>query len=184
MPTDTFVEALQPAQSDPSAELDEALLQQLAKVGQGRYFRARTQRHPWDAINQVLRIPWSPLPRPGPAICRTGSSIPGPWTLAWLLLMCPTAFVGTGPACCACAPNCNGETPMIDRHGPGMAVMELILLRPLWLLALLPWLWQGWRRRKQAPLALAPAMGRPTCCRDATAPVPGSGWPVCPSYWL
>ncbi|WP_409010947.1 VWA domain-containing protein [Aeromonas salmonicida] len=35
--------------------------------------------------------------------------------------------------------------------------MELILLRPLWLLALLPWLWQGWRRRKQAPL-LAPAM--------------------------
>ena len=38
-----------------------------------------------------------------------------------------------------------------------MAVMELILLRPLWLLALLPWLWQGWRRRKQAPL-LAPAM--------------------------
>lgn len=38
-----------------------------------------------------------------------------------------------------------------------MAVMELILLRPLWLLALLPWLWQGWRRRRQPPL-LAPAM--------------------------
>ena len=36
--------------------------------------------------------------------------------------------------------------------------MELILLRPLWLLALLPWLWQGWRRRRQRPL-LAPAMG-------------------------
>ena len=35
--------------------------------------------------------------------------------------------------------------------------MELILLRPLWLLALLPWLWQGWRRRRQRPL-LAPAM--------------------------
>ncbi|MEE9694813.1 tetratricopeptide repeat protein [Aeromonas hydrophila] len=35
--------------------------------------------------------------------------------------------------------------------------MELTLLRPLWLLALLPWLWQGWRRRHQAPL-LAPAM--------------------------
>lgn len=35
--------------------------------------------------------------------------------------------------------------------------MELILLRPLWLLALLPWLWQGWRRRRQAAL-LAPAM--------------------------
>lgn len=34
--------------------------------------------------------------------------------------------------------------------------MELILLRPLWLLALLPWLWQGCRRR-QRPL-LAPAM--------------------------
>ena len=35
--------------------------------------------------------------------------------------------------------------------------MELMLLRPLWLLALLPWLWQGWRRRRQRPL-LAPAM--------------------------
>ncbi|WP_434662406.1 vWA domain-containing protein [Aeromonas sp. NJAU223] len=35
--------------------------------------------------------------------------------------------------------------------------MELILLRPLWLLALLPWLWQGWRRNHQAAL-LAPAM--------------------------
>ncbi|BDC82317.1 hypothetical protein NUITMVA1_22600 [Aeromonas hydrophila] len=36
-------------------------------------------------------------------------------------------------------------------------MMELTLLRPLWLLALLPWLWQGWRHRRQAPL-LAPAM--------------------------
>ncbi len=36
-------------------------------------------------------------------------------------------------------------------------MMELTLLRPLWLLALLPWLWQGWRRRRQVPL-LAPAM--------------------------
>ncbi len=36
-------------------------------------------------------------------------------------------------------------------------MMELTLLRPLWLLALLPWLWQGWRRRRQTPL-LAPAM--------------------------
>ncbi|MEG0007923.1 MAG: tetratricopeptide repeat protein [Aeromonas sp.] len=35
--------------------------------------------------------------------------------------------------------------------------MELMLLRPLWLLALLPWLWQGWRRRRQ-PALLAPAM--------------------------
>ena len=35
--------------------------------------------------------------------------------------------------------------------------MELMLLRPFWLLALLPWLWQGWRRRRQRPL-LAPAM--------------------------
>jgi len=35
--------------------------------------------------------------------------------------------------------------------------MELILLRPLWLIALVPWLWQGWRRRRQPPL-LAPAM--------------------------
>lgn len=36
-------------------------------------------------------------------------------------------------------------------------MIELTLLRPLWLLALLPWLWQGWRRRRQPPL-LAPAM--------------------------
>ncbi|WP_042011398.1 vWA domain-containing protein [Aeromonas fluvialis] len=35
--------------------------------------------------------------------------------------------------------------------------MELILLRPLWLIALIPWLWQGWRRHRQPPL-LAPAM--------------------------
>ncbi len=35
--------------------------------------------------------------------------------------------------------------------------MELILLRPLWLVALIPWLWQGWHRRRQPPL-LAPAM--------------------------
>lgn len=38
-----------------------------------------------------------------------------------------------------------------------MSIMELMLLRPLWLLALLPWLWQGWRRRRQ-PTLLAPAM--------------------------
>ncbi|MGL5197866.1 MAG: hypothetical protein ACRC9G_02645, partial [Aeromonas veronii] len=35
--------------------------------------------------------------------------------------------------------------------------MELILLRPLWLIALIPWLWQGWHRRRRPPL-LAPAM--------------------------
>ncbi|PJG57299.1 hypothetical protein CUC53_18760, partial [Aeromonas cavernicola] len=35
--------------------------------------------------------------------------------------------------------------------------MEVILLRPLWLLALLPWLWQGWRRSRSRPM-LAPAM--------------------------
>ena len=35
--------------------------------------------------------------------------------------------------------------------------MELTLLRPLWLLALIPWLWQGWRRRRD-PGLLSPAM--------------------------
>ncbi|MGS3139283.1 tetratricopeptide repeat protein [Aeromonas sanarellii] len=35
--------------------------------------------------------------------------------------------------------------------------MEFTLLRPLWLLALLPWLWQGWRRRR-SPELLSPAM--------------------------
>lgn len=35
--------------------------------------------------------------------------------------------------------------------------MDLILLRPLWLLALIPWLLLGWRRRRHPPM-LAPAM--------------------------
>ncbi len=57
---------------------------------------------------------------------------------------------------------------------PGMPIMELTLLRPLWLLALLPWLWQGWRRRRQ-PALLAPAM--------QAYLLPGQGRPL-PWLWL
>ena len=49
--------------------------------------------------------------------------------------------------------------------------MELILLRPWWLMALIPWLWQGWRRHRQPPL-LAPAMGAYLLPRDT----PGRPW--------
>ena len=55
--------------------------------------------------------------------------------------------------------------------------MELMLLRPSWLLALLPWLWQGWRRRRQRPL-LAPAMQAYLLPARGRA-IPGSGWPPC-----
>lgn len=51
--------------------------------------------------------------------------------------------------------------------------MELILLRPWWLLALLPWLWYGWRLRRQSPL-LSPLMRRYL--------LPGSK-PVIPWRW-
>ncbi len=72
---DTFAEAMTPAQapaqSDPSAELDEALLQQLAEVGHGHYFRARTQGD-LEAINQALDT-WNPLPPRRPAIVQPGA---------------------------------------------------------------------------------------------------------------
>ncbi|MFM1701950.1 VWA domain-containing protein [Aeromonas salmonicida] len=84
---DTFVDALQPAQSDPSAELDEALLQQLAKVGQGRYFRARTQRD-LDAINQTLDT-LEPAATARTRYLPNRELYPWPLALAWLLLMWP-----------------------------------------------------------------------------------------------
>ena len=70
---DTFAEAMTPAQapaqSDPSAELDEALLQQLAEVGHGRYFRARTQGISRPSIRRWIL--WSPSPPRRPAIVPT-----------------------------------------------------------------------------------------------------------------
>ena len=84
---DTFVDALQPAQSDPSAELDEALLQQLAKVGQGRYFRARTQGD-LDAINQTLDT-LEPAATARTRYLPNRELYSWPLALAWLLLMWP-----------------------------------------------------------------------------------------------
>ncbi|MFA7261202.1 MAG: VWA domain-containing protein [Aeromonas bestiarum] len=88
---DTFAEAmapaLAPAQSDPSAELDEALLQQLAKVGHGRYFRARTQSD-LAAINQTLDT-LEPIATPHTRYRPNVELYPWPLALAWLLLIWP-----------------------------------------------------------------------------------------------
>jgi Ca-activated chloride channel family protein len=84
---DTFAEAMVPAQSDPSAELDEALLQQLAKVGHGRYFRARTQSD-LDVINQTLDT-LEPVATPHIRYRPNVELYPWPLALAWLLLVWP-----------------------------------------------------------------------------------------------
>lgn len=91
---DTFAEAmapaLAPAQSDPSAELDEALLQQLAKVGHGRYFRARTQSD-LAAINQTLDT-LEPIATPHTRYRPNVELYPWPLALAWLLLSWPRSL--------------------------------------------------------------------------------------------
>lgn len=58
-------------------------------------------------------------------------------------------------------------------------LMELMLLRPWWLLALLPWLWLGWRQRRQAPL-LSPLMRRYLLPRKGTT-VPWRWWAALPA---
>lgn len=88
----TFAEALPQSQSDPSAELDEALLQQLAKLGHGRYFRARSLAD-LAAINQALdtlepSATAQTLYRPNLEL------YPWPLTLALLLLMWPARGPG------------------------------------------------------------------------------------------
>jgi Ca-activated chloride channel homolog len=84
----TFAEALPQSQSDPSAELDEPLLQQLAQLGHGRYFRARSQAD-LAAINQSLdQLEPSASAQ---TIYRPSQELyPWPLALAWLLLMWPT----------------------------------------------------------------------------------------------
>ncbi|MGL6549039.1 VWA domain-containing protein [Aeromonas hydrophila] len=89
---DTFAEAITPAQapaqSDPSAELDEALLQQMAEVGHGRYFRARTQGD-LEAINQALDT-LEPVATAQTRYRPNQELYPWPLALAWLLLSWPT----------------------------------------------------------------------------------------------
>ena len=60
---------------------------QLAKVGQGRYFRARTQ-HDHDAINQTLDT-LEPAATARTRYLPNRELYPWPLALAWLLLMWP-----------------------------------------------------------------------------------------------
>jgi hypothetical protein len=154
---DTF--AAPAGDADPSAELDEALLQQLATLGGGRYFRARN-RGDLAAINQAIdTLEPSPARRPSPGPTR--SSTPGHWR--W-------------PGCCSAGqplalPAVTQAIPDSPSRG---ATMELTLLRPLWLLALLPWLWQG------GAAVAGPAASRHAglSAAEGSGPFPGSGWPV------
>lgn len=87
----------QPQESaDPSAELDEPLLQQLAELGQGRYFRARSQAD-LEAINQALDS-LEPLARPQTLYRPNQELYPWPLALAWLLLSWPTRLSALAPA--------------------------------------------------------------------------------------
>ena len=88
----TFADALPQSGFDPSAELDEPLLQQLAKLGHGRYFRARSQAD-LAAINQTLdRL--EPSARPQTLYRPSRELYPWPLALAWLLLIWPTRLRG------------------------------------------------------------------------------------------
>ncbi|UNP90215.1 VWA domain-containing protein [Aeromonas encheleia] len=88
----TFADAQPQSGFDPSAELDEPLLQQLAKLGHGRYFRARSQAD-LAAINQTLdRL--EPSARPQTLYRPSRELYPWPLALAWLLLIWPTRLRG------------------------------------------------------------------------------------------
>ncbi|WP_323921786.1 VWA domain-containing protein [Aeromonas caviae] len=76
--------------ADPSAELDEALLQQLATLGGGRYFRARN-RGDLAAINQAIDT-LEPLARPQTLSRPHQELYPWPLALAWLLLCWPARW--------------------------------------------------------------------------------------------
>ena len=85
---DTF--AAPAGDADPSAELDEALLQQLATLGGGRYFRARN-RGDLAAINQAIDT-LEPLARPQILSRPHQELYPWPLALAWLLLCWPARW--------------------------------------------------------------------------------------------
>jgi Ca-activated chloride channel homolog len=57
--------------------------------------------------------------------------------------------------------------------------MELVLLRPWWLLALIPWLWLGWRLRRHSP-QLSPLMRR-YLLPDSKPAVPWRWWAMLPA---
>lgn len=84
---DAFVAAEPQNSQDPSAELDEPLLRQLAELGHGRYFRARSQGD-LLAINQALDS-LEPLARPQTLYRPNRELYPWPLALAWLLLSWP-----------------------------------------------------------------------------------------------
>lgn len=83
----TFADLQSPGSQDPSAELDEPLLQQLAALGHGRYFRARSQSD-LAAINQAIDS-LEPLARPQVRYRPAQELYPWPLALALLLLMWP-----------------------------------------------------------------------------------------------
>lgn len=83
----TFAETQSQSGADPSAELDEPLLQQLAELGHGRYFRARTLAD-LAAINQALDT-LEPSARPLTLYRPNLELYPWPLALAWLLLIWP-----------------------------------------------------------------------------------------------
>ena len=89
---DTFIQPydqINPSMADPSSELDEPLLNELAQIGGGRYFRARSQLD-LEAINQILnQLEPAPLPvtRYQPLI----ELYPWPLALMWLLLILPAS---------------------------------------------------------------------------------------------
>lgn len=91
---DTFIQPWDEAgniQADPSSELDEPLLTELAKIGSGRYFRARTQTD-LEAINATLNL-LEPAPMPVAHYQPVIELYPWPLALLCGLLLLP---VGRG----------------------------------------------------------------------------------------
>lgn len=93
---DTFVGVQSQAGLDPSAELDEPLLQQIAELGHGRYFRARSQTD-LAAINQALDS-LEPVARAQTLYQPNVELYPWPLALAWLLLMWPARLGSAVPS--------------------------------------------------------------------------------------
>ncbi|WP_349917785.1 VWA domain-containing protein [Aeromonas veronii] len=83
----TFADVQSPGSQDPSAELDEPLLRQLAELGHGRYFRARSQSDLSD-INQAIDS-LEPITRPRLLYRPNLELYPWPLALALLMLMWP-----------------------------------------------------------------------------------------------
>ncbi|MCS3454039.1 Ca-activated chloride channel family protein [Aeromonas sp. BIGb0405] len=85
-------QALAPAQPDPSTELDEPLLTELATLGQGRYFRARTQD---DLIAMDLSLEQlEPAARASHSYRPLTELYPWPLALFTLLLLLPMLWSG------------------------------------------------------------------------------------------